>query len=169
MTGPNMTDPKKTAPRCSLTADNDSLITEIEIAAPAERVFQALTSPGELGRWFTNPECPVKFWEMDARVGGHYGYATVKGTVVVNGATEFECHGEILEFDPPRLLTYSWIASWHNDKSQRTIVRWELTPEAGGTRVKVTHSGLAQEDVARKDYSGGWPGVLTMLKQFVEG
>jgi hypothetical protein len=37
-----------------------------------------------------------------------------------------------------------------------------------GTHVKVTHSGLAQEAVARKDYSGGWPGVVKLLKQFVE-
>ena len=48
------------------------------------------------------------------------------------------------------------------------MVRWELTPAAAGTRVKVTHSGLAQENVARKDYSGGWPGVLEMLKNFAE-
>jgi hypothetical protein len=34
--------------------------------------------------------------------------------------------------------------------------------------VKVTHSGLADLAVARKDYSGGWPGVVEMLKKFVE-
>lgn len=146
----------------------DALVTEIEIAAPPDRVFKALTDPGELGRWFTNPECPVKTWEMDARTGGHYRYATQKGTVIVNEVTEFECHGEILEIDPPRLLVYSWIANWHLNRSLRTIVRWELTPIAGGTRVVVTHSGLASEKVARKDYSGGWPGVLEMLKKFAE-
>jgi hypothetical protein len=37
-----------------------------------------------------------------------------------------------------------------------------------GTRVKVTHSGLAEEPEARKDYSGGWPGVVEFLKIFVE-
>jgi uncharacterized protein YndB with AHSA1/START domain len=48
------------------------------------------------------------------------------------------------------------------------VVRWELTPTKLGTLVKVTHSGLAQEEAARKDYSGGWPGVLEMLKKFAE-
>ena len=48
------------------------------------------------------------------------------------------------------------------------MVRWELMPAKTGTLVKVTHSGLAQEEAARKDYSGGWPGVLEMLKNFVE-
>jgi uncharacterized protein YndB with AHSA1/START domain len=150
------------------TADNDVLVTEIHIAAPPERVFKALTDSQELIRWFTSPECPAKLWEMDARPGGSYRYATEKGTVVVNGVTEFECHGEILELDPPRFLAYTWIANWHDDKSRPTVVRWELTPDATGTRVKVSHSGLSQENVARKDYSGGWPGVLEMLKSFAE-
>ena len=146
----------------------DAVTTEIEIGAPAERVFRALTTSDELMRWFTNPTCPAKVWEMDARVGGRYGYQSAKGTVVVNGVDQFECHGEILEMDPPRLLVYTWVANWHDDKNLCTVVRWELTPHRGGTHVKVTHSGLASEDVARKDYSGGWPGVIEMLKAFVE-
>ena len=77
-------------------------------------------------------------------------------------------HGEILEIDPPRLLVYSWIANWHDDTARRTVVRWELAAKSGGTHVKVTHSGLAQLPVARKDYSGGWPEVVEMLKQFIE-
>ena len=82
--------------------------------------------------------------------------------------SQFFCEGEVVECDPPRLLTYTWIANWHDDKSRRTLVRWDLTPVKGGTHVKVTHSGLSQEAVARKDYSGGWPGVVQALKQFVE-
>jgi len=151
-----------------ITPDSDAIVSEIHIAAPPDRVFKALTDPAELMRWFTSPECLAKFWEMDARPGGRYRYATEKGTVVVNGVREFECHGEILQLDPPHLLVYSWIANWHDDKSRPTVVRWELTADAAGTRVKVTHSGLAQENVARKDYSGGWPGVLEMLKKFAE-
>jgi uncharacterized protein YndB with AHSA1/START domain len=151
-----------------INSDKDSIVGEIEIAAPPERVFQALTTAEELARWFGDSSCPVKLWEMDARSGGRYRYVTEEGTVVVNSVSEFECHGEIMEIDPPRLLVYSWIANWHEDKNLRTVVRWELTPIAGGTHVKVVHSGLAHEDAARKDYGGGWPGVLDMLKKFVE-
>jgi uncharacterized protein YndB with AHSA1/START domain len=154
--------------KSTITSDQDAVVGEIHIAAPPERVFKALTDPKELKRWFNSPECPVKTWEMDARPGGHYRYVTEKGTIVVNNVSEFECHGEILEIDPPHLLVYSWIANWHDDKSHRTVVRWELTPDAAGTRVKVIHSGLSQETIARKDYSGGWPGVLQNLKTFTE-
>lgn len=152
----------------AFSADNDAIVCEIQIAAPPDRVFQALTDPGELMIWFNDTCCPVKFWEMDARLGGRYRYATERGAVMVNGVSEFECHGEILELDPPRLLVYSWIANWHDDKVRRTVVRWELSPDATGTLVRVTHSGLVREQAARKDYSGGWPGVLALLKNFTE-
>ncbi len=151
-----------------VTPDQDAIVSEIQINAPAERIFKALIDATELKRWFTNPECPVKSWLMDARVGGSYSYATEKGSIVVNGVSEFKCQGEILECDPPRVLVYTWIASWHDDTSKRTVVRWELAPKQGGTHVKVTHSGLASLPIARKDYSGGWPGVVEMLKNFVE-
>jgi uncharacterized protein YndB with AHSA1/START domain len=151
-----------------VTPDQDAIVSEIQIAAPPERVFKALSDAGELARWFGSPDYPTKSWQMDARVGGRYEYSTGKGSVAVNGVSAFECHGEILECDPPRVLVYTWIANWHDDTAQRTVVRWELTPKQGGTHVKVTHSGLASLPVARKDYSGGWIGVVEMLKKFVE-
>ena len=151
-----------------VTPDLDAVVSEIEIAAPPARVFDALTKEDQLLSWFTDADCPVTFWQMEARKGGSYSYATEKGKFEVNGISEFECHGEILEFDPPRLLVYTWIGNWHLDKERKTVVRWELTPSAAGTRVKVTHSGLAQEAAARKDYSGGWVGVMEKLKEFAE-
>jgi len=151
-----------------VTPNQDAIVSEIDIAAPPERVFRALTDASELKQWFTNPECPAKVWEMDPRLDGAYRYATEKGSVVVNGVDKFECHGHITEMDPPRLLAYTWFANWHDDSSRRTVVRWELTPKSGGTHVKVTHSGLSTLPIARKDYSGGWVGVTDMLKKFVE-
>ncbi len=151
-----------------ITPDQDAIVSEIQISAPPARVFQALTTADELQRWFGSPECPVKLWKMDPRRGGHYSYATEAGSIVVNGVRAFQCHGEILEYDPPRLLVYTWIANWHDDVGRTTVVRWELAAKSGGTHVRVTHSGLATMPVVRIDYSGGWPGVVEMLKKFVE-
>jgi uncharacterized protein YndB with AHSA1/START domain len=155
-------------PKAIVTPDLDAIISEIDISAPPSRVFEVLTDPEQLMRWFTDASCPVKFWKMDARLGGSYSYATEKSNIVVNGVSEFKCRGEIIEFDPPRLLVYTWIGNWHLDPEKKTIVRWELMPTASGTHVKVTHSGLAQDPEARADYSGGWPGVVEKLKQFSE-
>jgi uncharacterized protein YndB with AHSA1/START domain len=146
----------------------DSVVAEIHIAAPPERVFQAITSPQQLMRWFTDPSCPVRHWELDARKGGRWRFATDASAKPLNGVSEFRAGGEILELEPPRLLVYTWHANWHDDPAQATVVRWELAPSKNGTHVKVTHRGLAKEKLAREDYTGGWPGVLNNLKTFAE-
>jgi uncharacterized protein YndB with AHSA1/START domain len=151
-----------------ITPDQDAIVSEVDINAPADKVFQALTDPKQLMQWWNSDECTTEFFEMDARRGGRWRFGTRNSKLNVNGVSRFFCQGEVLEYDPPRLLAYTWIANWHDDKTRRTIVRWELTPSKDGTHVKVTHSGLAHEAVARKDYSGGWPGVVEMLKKFVE-
>jgi uncharacterized protein YndB with AHSA1/START domain len=155
-------------PQTIATADQDSLITEIHIAAPPERVFKAISDEREQRIWWDKKDGNLRSWEMDARKGGQWRFSTNKTSMNINGVSQFECSGEILEFDPPRVLAYTWIANWHSDKSRKTVVRWELTPKDGGTLVKVTHSGLAQENVARKDYQGGWPGVVELLKNYIE-
>ncbi len=162
-----------------LTAEQDAVTCEIEIAAPPERVFQALTDAKQLFAWWgKEPSVELSVFEMDARPGGRWRFqckpapgadhGAVAEQLRRNRAQEFEAHGEILEYDPPRLVVWSWVANWHEHPAQRTIVRWELTKIASGTLVRVTHSGLAEEHIARKDYTAGWMGVLQLLKNFFQ-
>ena len=119
-------------------------------------------------QWWTSEQCQIESFSLEPKRGGRWRYDTRQSKLNVNGVTKFHCEGEVLEYDPPRLLAYTWIANWHEDKAQRTVVRWKLTPKGAGTQLKVTHSGLAKLPIARKDYSGGWPGVVEQLKKFVE-
>jgi uncharacterized protein YndB with AHSA1/START domain len=151
-----------------VTPDSDAVVSEIQIAAPPQRVFDALTDPKQVMTWWTTEECRIEGFTLDPRRGGKWTYDTASTHMNLNGVSKFHCEGEIIEYDPPRLLAYTWIANWHEEKSRRTVVRYDLTPEAGGTHIKVTHNGLANEPVCRKDYSGGWPGVLKDLKIFAE-
>ena len=152
-----------------ITPDQDAVVTEIEIAAPPERVFDALTDPAQMMRWWGKPP-QDSTWEMDARPGGKWRYEKKhpSGNKVVNGVSNFKAHGEITEFDPPRVLAYTWLANWHDDPERPSRARWELSATKTGTRVRVTHSGLVNEPVVRKDYAGGWPGVLEMLRKYCE-
>ena len=88
--------------------------------------------------------------------------------MVINGLDTFEAHVETLEYSLPRTLVYTWIANWNDQPSQTTVVSWVLSATKGGTHVRVTHSGLANMPVARKDYAGGWTGVLGLLRKFLE-
>ena len=157
----------------------ESVVVEIEIAAPPGRVFMALTDPKQLFAWWgKEPSNELLAFEMDARPGGRWSFrgrpapgadhGEVGEQLKRNGAREFEAHGEILEYVPPRLLVWSWIANWHEHPTHPTTVRWELTQTRTGTRVRISHSGLADEPISRKDYKGGWVGVLRLLQQFLQ-
>jgi len=152
----------------TITPNQDAVVSEIHIAAPPDRVFQALIDPKQVMQWWTSDVCRIESFSMEPKRGGRWTYDTAPSNYNVNGVTKFHCEGEVTEYDPPRTLAYTWIANWHDDKTRRTVVRWELTPQSGGTQVKITHSGLTQEPSARKDYSGGWTGVVETLKKFVE-
>jgi uncharacterized protein YndB with AHSA1/START domain len=151
----------------TITPDNDAVITEIEIAAPPDRVFQALINREQALQWGAGEAFEMTLWEMDVRVGGkwHFVSKEKKGS---GAGKAYDHHGEIVKLDPPRMLEYSWFADWHPDPSHRTVVRWELTPTKTGTRLKVTHSGLAPLPGAAQGYSQGWPGLLQQMKDFIE-
>lgn len=156
-----------TTSKSQISADNDAVINEIEIAAPPERVFQALIEREQALQWGKGEAFQITLWEMDARPGGKWKFISEerKGS---NAGKGIEHHGEITEFDPPRALEYSWFASWHSNPSHRTLVRWDLTATKTGTHLKVTHSNLAALSGAAQGYSGGWTGLLQQIKNFVE-
>jgi len=153
----------------TVTPDKDALVSEIHIDASPERVFNALIDPKQVLQWWTSPDCPIEDFSIDPRTGGRWRYDTRQTKNNVNGVSKFHCEGEVLEYDPPRVLAYTWIANWHERPAQRTAVRWELAASKGGTLLRVTHSGLADLPISRKDYSGGWPGVVEQIKKFIEG
>jgi uncharacterized protein YndB with AHSA1/START domain len=156
----------------------DAVTVEIDIAAPPARVFEALTDAKQLFEWWgKEPSVELTTFDMDPRRGGRWQFRCrpIPGVdqgpsgeqLRRNGASEYVAHGEILEYDPPRLLVWSWIANWHEHPEQPTTVRWELQPIVGGTRLVLTHSGLDNEPVERKAYAGGWAGVLKLLNDFL--
>jgi uncharacterized protein YndB with AHSA1/START domain len=59
------------------------------------------------------------------------------------------CHSitlcEVLEVDRPRRLVYSWMPATDEHskpQGQPSIVTWTLSPEPGGTRLVLEHTGL---------------------------
>ena len=148
----------------AVTPDQDAIICEIEIAAPPERVFQAMTDSRQVRAQQIKETHELTLWEMELRVGGIWR-STVREKATGH---EFVHHGEVVEIKPPHVLAHTWYANFHDQPSRATLVRYELTPTSAGTRLKVTHSGLAPEPKARQAYRGGWPGVLQAIKKFVE-
>jgi uncharacterized protein YndB with AHSA1/START domain len=146
-----------------ITSLHDTIVSEIDIAAPIERVFRSISDAKEILR--RSPHLAA--YELEPRVGGKWRLELAMPQLH-HGVSTIHHAGEILEFDPPHLLAYTWTANFHKNPAHVSVVRWELTATDAGTHVKVTHSGLAAEPDAAKDYAGGWPGVLADLKKHFE-
>ena len=158
-----------------ITPDLEAVFGEVFIAAPPARVFEAITDPAQVPRWWGQQGVyRITEWKGDVRPGG-------KWSSVGSGAdgTPFRVDGEYIEVDPPRLLVHTWVASWSGNLE--TIVRWELEPrevhglhpngpkKAGiGTLVKMRQSGFAGNLEAAKGHSEGWTRVLGWMQAYVE-
>src|SRR5215470_12045621 len=101
----------------------DTIEAEVFIAAPPQRVFQALVEPQQVLAWWGQAGIyrSTKF-ESDLRVGGKW-----RTTGVTGEKDPFVVEGEYLAIESPRVLVYSWVASWTGEA--KTTVRWELEPE----------------------------------------
>ena len=122
----------------------------IRIEAPQEAIFRLLTDPEQMKRW----QPIVSF---DARVGGKYRFVK----------DEWVATGEVVEYDPPRSVAYTW--DWENAPiGARTVVRYELTKDGDGTLVRLTHTGLRSDESA-KSHHEGWVYYLGRLKTVATG
>jgi uncharacterized protein YndB with AHSA1/START domain len=112
---------------------------------PVEKVWSALTDPARLADWMGASH-------VEPFVGGRFDLMTDNE----HGST-----GRVRVWDPPRVLEFSW----SNTHSTDSVVRCELTPEAGGTRLVFIHQGMPYATSALM--LPGWHGYLAALASVV--
>ena len=140
---------------------NDTIVEEISIRAPADRVFAALTSPQERVKWWgAEGRFKTTQVESDLKPGGKWA---MRGIGV--GGRPFTIQGVYRTVERPRLLVFTWLPSWQDDPIE-TLVSFHFAENDGVTTVRVTHSGLATE--SSRAQHRGWPDILTWLKRYVE-
>jgi uncharacterized protein YndB with AHSA1/START domain len=147
--------------RALANVDSGVVKAEIEIDATPERVFHALTDPMELAAFWGSDDMYRTFdWRLDLRPGG-------KWSALARGAdgTDMTVNGEYIEVNPPRLLVFTWRPSW--DDYALTTVRYDFEPTATGTRLRVTHTGFVDRDMAAAGTGEGWKRVLEWLSAHI--
>jgi uncharacterized protein YndB with AHSA1/START domain len=143
------------------TSQSNTIVQEITIESSAERIFEALTNPGERMKWWgAEGRFQVTHFESDLRPGGKW---TMRGNGM--GGKPFIVVGEYREIERPHLLVFTWRPDWYENATE-TLVRWNLKENGGVTTVRLTHSGLTTED-SRTSHRG-WPQILGWLKAHVE-
>lgn len=118
------------------------ILTTRELDAPIELVFDVLTKPEHVRRWFAPFECKMTVCSADLRVGGGYHFA-----FVTEDGTECSFRGTYLEIEPPVRIVDTWLfEGWPDAHAVETV---ELHEEDGVTTVSMK---LAFDDRAGRDH-----------------
>ena len=139
----------------------------IEIKAPPDRVFRALTDPVEIARWF------------DVVIEG----AFAAGREVWMTSTHPDYSGmrfrvRVTEITPPTRLVWQWhpgAVDPNVDYSREpaTTVTFTVEPSPGGTRLTVAETGFDEISLERRakvfaDNTQGWQDVFASIQKYVE-
>ncbi|MDB5431740.1 MAG: hypothetical protein JWP35_2856 [Caulobacter sp.] len=132
------------------------------------------TTPQKVWDALTTPETQRLFWfgqhtQSDWKTGSPHTH------VGADGAPNFS--GEVLESDPPRKLTFTFLNSdrypvMHAEGPSRAsyLIEDVTTPgDRALTRLTLTHDGFSKlGSRSREGVSGGWTRILSNLKTLLE-
>lgn len=143
----------------------DSIVREIVVRAPQEKVYRAITDPEQLPLWFPDGvEGKIEVGSRPIFDFGEYG----KNSIYIVAA------------DPHSYFAYNWVPGSaqmgvYDDvlEAPHTLCEFRLETVPDGTLVRLTESGFASlpsefYERAMKDNSGGWTVMMHRLKTFVE-
>jgi len=128
------------------------VVLERILPAPPPDVFRAWTDPESLRVFMCPGSLTSAEVEADVRVGGRFR--------IVMGKVEHT--GEYRVVDSPSRLVFTW----HSPSTGPggSLVTIALAPDAGGTRLVLTHEQLPSDDVAAR-HRQGWGSILEKLER----
>lgn len=145
----------------------DRIEKSIELKAPVERVWRALTDTSEFGAWFrVRLEGPFKVGEV------------TRGKITYPGFEHLVWESKVVTMDSPKVFAFTWHPyavdpDVDYSKEPPTLVEFHLTPTEDGTRLVVVESGFDALPAGRRPEAlrmneGGWEEQMRNIKAHVE-
>ncbi|MGH8961987.1 MAG: SRPBCC family protein [Jatrophihabitantaceae bacterium] len=145
---------------------DDRVERTIHIAATTERVWDILTKPEHIGRWFGSGTPAT----VDLRPDGVMVLEPMPGERYL---------ARVVKVDPPHYLAYRWASAYPNvlaDETNSTLVEFQLAAEGTTTRLTVCESGFATLTIpagrepfaSYGSHSRGWTEVIRNIADLVE-
>ncbi|TAH35266.1 MAG: SRPBCC domain-containing protein [Planctomycetota bacterium] len=138
----------------STSAPTRSIQREIQLDAPPEAVWKAITDPAELPNWFP----------LAARGGA------TPGSAVVWSWGDFDWDLEVVEARPPQLLRLRDLSTERAGQGTSPILEIRLEGRGGATWLRLVHSGFSADSQWDEMFDGtsrGWKDVLAVLGHYL--
>lgn len=128
------------------------------IRHPIERVWEAITTPGDLNQWM------LQSAKIEPRQGGRIEYVASPQPIV--------WYGRVLSWEPPRLYEHELNTDpdprWSEHLGgERTIARWELEARGRSTHLTLTFRGMTPPTAA--GFAPGMHAFLERLDALLDG
>jgi len=147
---------------------SDSIVRSIDLNAPLERVWRALTDYREFGEWFRVAiDAPFRVGEPASGHITHHGYEHIRWQI------------RIVAMDEPHRFAFTWhpyAIDPRIDYAQEepTLVEFRLEPSGQGTRLTLTESGFDKVPAHRRDEAlrmngDGWTAQMDNIRAHVDG
>lgn len=146
---------------------NDTVRIERLLPGPVQRVWDHLVDADLRGRWLAGGE-------IEPRPGGRVALVFRNSSLTPGDdappakyahlADEARMAGRVTDFDPPRLLAYTW----GEDEGEASHVRFELSEAGDRVRLVVTHSRIGG-DALLLSIASGWHAHLDILRAHLDG
>ncbi len=142
----------------------DQIERETVIDAPVERVWELITEPEHVGRWFGDAGA-----EIDLRPGGD---------MVIRWADSGANYARVVAVEPHTRFSYRWApfkdpGGEEPVEGNSTLVEFTLAPDGDATRLRVVESGFASLATSEEqragnhaDNTGGWRSELDELGEY---
>ena len=139
--------------------DNSTVRFERLLPGPIERVWDYLTKSEYLATWLASAEAD---WRPGGEIALNFTFSAH------DDCSDSICKGIVEDYDPPRLLSYSWreFDSQGREKPA-SIVRFELSSAGDDVRLVLTHRKLSAEEMA--GFGAGWDSHLHYLAARLAG
>ncbi|MFD3486260.1 SRPBCC family protein [Streptomyces sp. NPDC058665] len=122
-----------------------ALRMERRLAHPPQRVWDAITRPEHLARWFPSEV------SVDPRPGGEIGFH-------FPGDSGPGMTGKVTDADEPRLFAFTW---------GEDHLSWEIIPDGDGSRLLLVHTFGDRFGAA--SFASGWQICIAALGQVLDG
>ena len=134
---------------------NDDRIYEVEVAAPAEEAWKALTDPDTVRQYYYGTS-PRTTWA----VGSPIAFVDDEGEVQITG--------EVLAFEPPVRLAHTFIATWYGGQDDQGSLHWEIAATETGCRITLIHRGAKAHTREGSETADGSRQIIEDLKVLLE-
>jgi uncharacterized protein YndB with AHSA1/START domain len=147
----------------SMAPDNREATATRVFDAPRELVFEAMTNPEHVKRWYGPRDTQLTSCEIDLRPGGRFRF-------VMGGPenTEFAFSGVYQEVERPARVVNTWVFEPYPDSAALETATWE--EQDGRTTVRLSILFQTPEDYAGWAGSGafgGWSETLDRLAETI--